>query len=256
MNTKLYETKLKSVTAELNDLRLETLTSVIATRDKLADQITEDAQRSQLLGIIDEVLQLCSNDTKQNAPLTVQQFLGGSQVSHPDALAGDGGVILSILIDGCRFYDNAKRRQVFEAVLLCAVGASPAGLITYPDDWQSTLPVSTLQQFALVLDEPATTKFAETLAALRGKHADASRIADRLSNPVTITPTLTEPEAPEQELIAVTNHDEGTPHKIAGVSLPGYGRVTHVTREKLNEMRESPVFQACANVGALEVHDV
>lgn len=218
----------------------------------LGDQITIDAQKAALVNIIETALDQVDEATINAAPIIMGQFVA-AQIKHPGALAGDGRLVLEVFIDAAKTLDNATRRQALEALLLVATGAISGGLYHWLTSWHAPLTVDSLNQFAAIIDRDAHSVYTSELAKLKADQSTASRIAEKFAAPMSITPTMIEPKQKDLELIAVRNHNEGTPMRIAGVSFPGHGSITRITPQEFKQVQESDLWKSGVSVNALEV---
>ncbi len=246
-----YESEAKAAAKQLEERREEAHAAAVAARDALTDEVSAEAQREDLTGIIADALEDTDEAAATSAPMVVYQLT--TQIANPKVKAGDGGVLLDVFLDAAKGFTDEQRTDALKAVLLMASGRANAGLFRFGKPWDEGITLPTLRQFAAILDKHAYNDHADELARKQAEQRTASRYADALSPRVTITPTTRKKPEAVPELVEVANHNEGTPLSIAGVRFPGHGKRTQITAEEFEQVRQSPIWKSGVEVGALEV---
>lgn len=246
-----YQTSAAHAAAMLEPKREALHQAATQRRDELAEQLSDDVRRDDLVCIIEDALDQADEATRVAAPLKVQQLTAG--IMHPRVKSGDGSILLDVFIDAAKGYTDTQRHDALQACLLMASNHIDPGLFQFADPYHDRLTLAILDAFAAIIDPTSYNKHTAHRAALQTEQAEAARLANFTSSPVAISPSLTPEATKEPETIAIRYREQGTPLVAAGVKLNGYGMVNHVTREEFERLQGSPLYIAGVQCGSIEV---
>jgi hypothetical protein len=246
-----YQTAHEDAAAHLNEKREALRRAAVQRRDQLTDATSAAAHREALVNIIDDALDNADDATLTAAPLKVLQLTAG--IMHPAVKSGDGNVLLEVLLDAAKGYNEQQRHDVVQAALLTASGRIDAGLYRFASPYHDRLALATLETFAGIIDAASTKRHANKRARLMEERVEVTRLADLTAAPVVVAPSLT-PETIEAEpTIAIRYTQEAPPLLAGGVTLKGYGAVNHVTRDQFARLQTSQLYMSGVQCGVIEV---
>ncbi len=218
--------------------------AALEEQERLTQQLSDDSKRQALISLIEKALAEADEDVVASAPLMVAQFVA-LNVQHPDVRAGSGNVLLEVFSDAAKELPEETRRAALMSLLLIATGQAPAGLYRFKADPLATIPLATLRVFASILNPKAFTRLCDADLKRQGELRAASRAVE-LYGPAKVAEPAPAP-------VKILNVGEGSPLKIGPVLLPGYGKVTTVSREDFEQIKDSPLWKSGLITHDLEI---